>query len=365
VNLVDLSPEHWRGLILTAAFMLLLATRAVLDSRRQHAQLSAQIESLSGSLKQVVQQSTGVSEVLTELKRRAADQSRPVATLERIAQRLETPEPNEVYPALLNALSRCLPVQAASVYAVQGGRLIPRAHIPYADPAPDPERLLSSAALQHVLATHTLCAEPTLSDGPLMAAPLLDPDGVVVGVATIEQMPSISISPSAIRLFEIVAASASRGLRQALQLQGNASALLTFPQIMGRTWDELVRARRYGRSLSLVVVRIEGDDDASLDTESARLLSAALRPGDSVGRHRFRGGFICLLPETPAAGAGVVAKRLVGVLRDLDSRAPAVGVRTGVASLAPEISSTAALLAAADAATATFVPETGEPEAVV
>jgi hypothetical protein len=363
---VDLSPEHWRGLILTAAFMLLLATRAVLDSRRQHAQLNAQIEDLSSNLKQVLQQSTGVLEILAELRRRAAQQSQPVATLEGIAQRLETPEPNEVYSALLNALARCLPVQAASVYALRDGRLIPRAHLPYGDPAPDADSLQSSTVLQRVLATRKACAEPAPVDGPRMAAPLLDPDGVIVGVVSIEQMPTISICPSTLRLFEIVATSASRSLRQALQLQARATAApLTFPRIMGRTWDELVRARRYERPLSLVVLRILSDGDADIDTEAAQQLSAALRPGDCVGRHWMRGGFICVLPETCEAGANVVAQRLVGVLRALQSGAPVVTVRSGVASLAPETSSTAALLAAADAATATCVPSSVGHEALI
>jgi hypothetical protein len=362
---VDLSPEHWRGLILTAGFMLLLATRAVLDSRRQHAQLNAQIESLSGSLEQVFQQSTLGLEILTELKRRAAQQSQPVATLERIARRLDTPEPSEVYSALLNALARCLPVQAASVYALRERRLIPRAHVPYGEPAPDSERLLSGAVLQRVLATRKACAQATPADGPLMAAPLLDSDGAIAGVVTIEQMPSISICPPTLRLFEIVAASASRSLRQALQLQGRPTvAPLTFPRIMGRIWDELVRARRYDRPLSLVVLRIDSDGDADLDTLVAEHLSAALRPGDWVGRHRLRGGFICVLPETSEAGANVVAHRLVEVLRALETGAPVIAVRSGVASLAPETSSTAALLAAADAGTATFASSPGEHEAV-
>jgi hypothetical protein len=361
---VDLSPEHWRGLILTAAFMLLLAIRAILDSRRQHAQLNAQIESLSTSLKQVHQQSTDALEILSELKRRAAQHSQPVATLERIAQRLETPEPNEVYSALLNALARCLPVQAASVYALRDGLLIPRAHIPYGEPALDPERLASGALLQRVLASRKACADPNPADGPLMAAPLLDQDGAIVGVVSIEQMPTISVCPSTIRLFEIVAASASRSLRQALELHGRATTPVTFPQIMGRTWDELVRARRYDRPLSLVVLRVDSDGEADLDTVAARHLSAALRPGDCVGRHRLPRGLICVLPETSETGANLVAQRLVGVLRGLETGAPVVAVRSGVASLAPETPSTAALLAAADAATTTFVASSGEHEAV-
>jgi hypothetical protein len=367
VTPVELSPEALRALAIVAGLMILLATRAVLTWHRQQVHVRAQIDQVSSSTQHVVEQSAGAREILDELQRRASEQSHPVATLDQISRHLASAEPAEVLPGLLHALRSCMPLQAASVYVWHNGHLFSRAHVPTDQPAPDPGTTLSSLVVQRVLATGKPAAEraeSTRPGSPLMAAPLLGADGAILGVVTVEQMPAISVCPSTVRLFEIAADLASSSLRNALLLQGvpptaGVEALLpvlSFPLIMRRTWDEMVRARRLDQPLSLVILRIGPESDASADLEVdwqravAQRLCGAVRQVDGVGHHWRRDGFICVLPETSRLGAGEVVQRLVSVLHTLRGGKQPLAVWVGIASLEPGTSSAAALLATADAA---------------
>lgn len=125
--------------------------------------------------------------------------------------------------------------------------------------------------------------------------------------------------------------------------------------------EELARARRYRRTLSMLVIDL--DDLADLNARSgseitdsvlggiARLLESVRRDGDLIGR-TGPGEFAMLLPETEPAAARQVAE---GVRRTIDrSRFRSgdgsdlqVSVRTGVRGLDPATTRAEALLAGA------------------
>lgn len=137
---------------------------------------------------------------------------------------------------------------------------------------------------------------------------------------------------------------------------------------------EFVRARRYGRELSVVFLDVDhfktyndrnghaaGDD---LLSRLARLVRSSVRVADIVTRGdgaafaaRYGGEeFIVLLPETPLSGATVVAERLRHAIEQADFAGAAtqpggrVTLSLGVASLTPADTSGAGLAARADGA---------------
>lgn len=77
-----------------------------------------------------------------------------------------------------------------------------------------------------------------------------------------------------------------------------------------RCEEECYRSRRYGRSLSLLVVRATGELEPWLvEGRLADQLRRNTRASDIVG-HLGRGSFVVMMPETDFDGAALVAERL-------------------------------------------------------
>ena len=126
---------------------------------------------------------------------------------------------------------------------------------------------------------------------------------------------------------------------------------------------EVVRARRYGHPLSLLLLDIDhfkSVNDRYGHSAGDRVLRAAvdlfqgqIRRSDLLGRY---GGeeFLVLLPETDVAGADVVAERIRAALRkapvNVGNLAVEMTVSIGLTELRPEMQDVDALLAHADAA---------------
>jgi len=135
-------------------------------------------------------------------------------------------------------------------------------------------------------------------------------------------------------------------------------------RFMARAADEVMRARRYGRPLSAVMLDIDhfkkiNDTHGHATGDEAirsvvRVCRTLVRGADVLGR---LGGeeFAILLPETPPQGAVLLAERLRRALAVTEVRMPGgVGVTftvsIGVSALRPGEESVSALLARADEA---------------
>ncbi|MGH2606857.1 MAG: GGDEF domain-containing protein [Anaerolineales bacterium] len=126
---------------------------------------------------------------------------------------------------------------------------------------------------------------------------------------------------------------------------------------------EVLRAQRYGRPLSLLLLDIDhfkSINDRYGHSTGDRVLRAAvglfrrqIRRSDLLGRY---GGeeFVILLPETGEGGASVVAERIRVALREeavsVGSLTVDMTVSIGLTSLRPDMQDIDALLAHADAA---------------
>lgn len=77
-----------------------------------------------------------------------------------------------------------------------------------------------------------------------------------------------------------------------------------------RCEEECYRSRRYGRSLSILVVRAEAESEPWLvEGRLADWLRRHTRACDIVG-HLGRGSFVAMMPETGFDGTALVAERL-------------------------------------------------------
>ncbi|MDQ6672750.1 MAG: GAF domain-containing protein, partial [Chloroflexota bacterium] len=194
--------------------------------RGREKDLVARTAELSEALDDLSKQYMSASDVIAELGRRIAEQTVTVVTLDNIARRLEVFDPAKVFPALLQLLVVSLKVERASVYMLQDGRLVRTAHVPATEPPPAADHVVENELVRQALVSR----EPRhirdqlagstrsgLSTSPvLLAAPLLSATGEPVGVVTVEQMAFLSFNRSAVRLFGILVAWASRSLQNAL-----------------------------------------------------------------------------------------------------------------------------------------------------
>ena len=138
-------------------------------------------------------------------------------------------------------------------------------------------------------------------------------------------------------------------------------AVLAPRAFVNRTGEELRRALRYGRSLSLMLVSLDqmpqlraglGEEavDGLVDL-AARSIKRHMRESDYLGRCEGE-AFGVLLPETSPTRAATLAERLVAELRAMsDTCAQDVGRLTasvGVSCLNPRLSDPEGLIQAAD-----------------
>ena len=114
------------------------------------------------------------------------------------------------------------------------------------------------------------------------------------------------------------------------------AGLCDYSYLTHRLQNELSRAERHGRSLSLV--RLEIDNPTALEATSRkqqlrvnRLLSQGCRKTDVAGHH-VEGGYALILPETGASGAFTVAERIREELTAQGNSELKLSASAGVAS---------------------------------
>jgi diguanylate cyclase (GGDEF)-like protein len=229
------------------------------------------------------------------------------------------------FPALL------LPLAAALIFSLG---IVANA---MSDPAPDVVRF---ALMSGLLAPFLSLLAPTRR-GALAA--LIAMSAVTAGGALLvaTQTSSFDAVPALVFLLAALALAlaASRALEnsriEAIVLRGELERRATSDEITGVSnrahvsllaQNEFARARRYGEPFACLAIEIDGYEQL-LAVRGRSALTAivqvftgycvvVMRHCDSFGR-LTPSRFLALLPETPAAGAYILAKRMCGDLADL------------------------------------------------
>ena len=134
-----------------------------------------------------------------------------------------------------------------------------------------------------------------------------------------------------------------------------ATGALKEDQMRRRLEEEILRARRYGYQISLLVLAHEttsGDglsDSADVGEEAlaevARVAQSRLRPMDSLGHHGQR-AFTILLPHTPLGGAQTAAAKIVAEIE----KTTGVAMHAGIAEFPADAATAGDLIEEADQA---------------
>ena len=194
-------------------------------------------------------------------------------------------------------------------------------------------------------------------EGSYLGVPLSRPDGRLLGVLNAHKPASAGFSEADVRLFKAVAEQVAVAIDHALTFQ-QTQELMSRDELTNlhnrryffeRFEREVYRAKRYGRTLSVIMIDIDHfknfndrfghlRGDQALKT-MARTLESCLRKADIIARY---GGeeFLILLPETTkeqaARAAEKLRKRVEGINFNNDAPhlpATSLTITAGIASL--------------------------------
>ncbi len=281
--------------------------------RRAERARESRVEALEHELADQAVRFMAATEAKHELERRVADE-------------------RASHPAIALTARRFLQADACQCYVLEGELMRLRAAegpAPARSEIPPDDGLVGLAVrLGRPVSVRDATAIGSLDDlhgaSLLMAAPLLGPQGTLLGCITVTSLPFLRLTPASLDRLGLVADWGARVLANARTHQETRARTIeddlvgayTYAYYERRLHEEEVRADRYGRPLAVVVFRVHrfGAVAPERRIELGRVLSLVfsrtLRDVDIVCRYATEDSFAIILPETPPAHAEVVVERL-------------------------------------------------------
>lgn len=342
--------------------------------RRRERNKQDRLDKLEGAVQDLAVRHLSVAEAKRELELRILSQDQTVQTLYQAAEGLERLEEGAIFPAVLDMLVDHLGVTLASVYLLKDGELElavakgpgPIDQLPQKvsrdnglmGKAIESRRIETVDLLLRQEALHEFEQTPILVSGPLVV------DGKdVIGVINVHKLPFLRFTPAAIRMAGLLSEWASIALTNARKYKkaadGDVNDELTGTHtslyLEKRLQEEFFRAKRYGTTLSVIVVKIVRMDevDEKLKPDLLSMLGATfnkcVRNVDLVFRGKDNNEFVLMLPVTPINGCQVVVGRIRTEIdafkfRPYVNSDETVKVLIGAAEVMPEMGAPSALL---------------------
>lgn len=334
----DLTPSALRSLGTYAMPLLLLATGFVLGGVRQvklreTEQLRTRLQGLEQELADQAVRFLATIEVKHELEQRLADESQSLSHLYAAARAMETLEVERLYPAITATTRRFLQADACQLYLLEDDMLRLRA----AEGAPPskaelrPDEGLAGFAIRRgkPVSVRDFLRVSSLEDlheaTMLLAAPLSGKDGALLGCLTVTRLPFLKLTPVSLDRLGLVADWAARALENARSHEKTRARTIeedemvrvyTYAYYQRRLEEEQMRAERYRRPLSVLVLRIHNfalvppEQWRKLGRVLALVFSRSLRYVDLLCRYATEDSLAIILPETAPRNAEAVASRL-------------------------------------------------------
>jgi signal transduction protein with GAF and PtsI domain len=134
--------------------------------------------------------------------------------------RLWRPDGTKRYDIILDMIMHAIEAQSCSLYLQQSGRMSLYTYYPSEPPSPpaflnlkDP--LISQVMQQRKVITirDLLAEQPSVQKVAYMAGPLIDRQGQVIGIVTVDKISLLKFTPNAVRLFTAMLHMASVALQ--------------------------------------------------------------------------------------------------------------------------------------------------------
>jgi diguanylate cyclase (GGDEF)-like protein len=335
------------------------------SQKRAQKELAARYDTLESDLEDLAQRYLAAVEINREMQRRIVSQTSTVTTLYQAAKALDQLEIEQLCPAILELVVTFVEAEACALYLRDGDKFVLKEARPEQGGVQRPRELdtmrgipslvLSeqrTATIRDVFAT----ASPMqIAQAPLLiATPLLGQNHEVIGILTVERMPFLRLTPSAVKLFSLLGDWASSAFQTALHFQqtrdrnvvDELTGAYSSSYISQRLSEEVARAHMYKMPLSVLAIRI--DNYASIPAVKLpsvlQALSVAfrryIREIDVLGKSAMDDSFIVLLPQLTADDGFAVGER---IRREIEAFAfqpfdteQTLSVSVAVASLGPD-----------------------------
>ncbi|MCB9502695.1 MAG: GAF domain-containing protein [Deferribacteres bacterium] len=221
---------------------------------------------------------SAVSTSKQELEKRIATQTSTLLSLFDRLNQIDISQTGKLYSKILEMLSEQLQVQAASIYLLDGNRLVLQERY-------DPEKLselpdsleLTDGIMQRLFATRSIVSinppdtEPQWEDEGrqpiMMAVPIKRQDESIIGVINVERIPFLIFNHHAIRIFSRIGDWVSTLIDKRLQIAeaekqriydpASGNTTYTYAYFQSRLAQEIARARQFKSQLTLALVRID------------------------------------------------------------------------------------------------------------
>jgi polysaccharide biosynthesis protein PelD len=336
------------------------------SQKRSQKDLATRYDGMEADLEDVAQRYLAAVEINREMQRRIVSQTATVTTLYQAAKALDQLEIEQLCPAILELVATFVEADACALYLRQDGKFVLKEARPEHADFQRPRELDTQRGIPAIVLSEQrtvtirdvfTAASPTqIAREPLLiATPLIGQNHEVIGILTVERMPFLRLTPSAVKLFSLLGDWASSAFQTALQFQetrdrnivDELTGAYSASYINKRLSEELARARMYKLPLSVLAIRI--DRHAAIPPVKLPSVLQALsvvfrryiREIDVLGKSATDDGFVVLLPQLTAEESQAVGER---ISREVEAFAfqpfdteQTLSVSVAVASLGPDI----------------------------
>lgn len=282
-----------------------------------------------GRIQSLSAEADAAKAALTQLEKGIAGQFNTIRNLFDSLSVIKKKQTEEIKKGLLDALAEYIGAKSCSFYEMDNDHLVKTHAMGHGDESPSPggeDAILEEAILKKEVAhIGRHAGNSAACGGSIIAGPILDRDGNVGAIVSIEKMPFVSFTPDNIRLFGVLLHWWSSILdenRMNAELREKSvfdeeMQMYSYSYFLRRYEQEFERSKLYSIPLSLCIVRI--NNFADVIPEKARALRKAIAgitsrfftEIDIISAFREDSMMAATLPIKPLAEAEAEIKKAV------------------------------------------------------
>lgn len=311
-----------------------------------------------------------LKEINIGLEKKIATRMTTLVTLYEGAKRLEAIQLEDLYPAILEFMTKTLDVGKSSLYLKEEGRFLLKKNIGWQDYEKRPSEIPMNegiigiaGASNKVTSIRDFLQDPSVSKPALLgdamiAGPLRDGEnGEVVGVLSIQEMPFLSFNSATLNLFAFLLQWASRSIGRANYIKQLKTQEIVDPEyhvyskdyFLSRAVQELNRSKTYYLPLSLGLVQVEGTEKIPKAKKGpvmvalSRLMKNSCREMDVIARFDDpQTPFAVLLVTASRAQAEEIRRKILDNFKQM--KMESVFMKMGISSFVPKTKNVESLI---------------------
>ncbi len=310
--------------------------------------LTNRVEELENMSERLLGENGIIKEAHRNLTIELATKQDTITILNEITGRVKSLSPDEVYKGVLDSFRENIGAEECSFYEMEGDHLKFRFSLGWKDYYRRPEfyacgdGLIGTAAnARHavsikdfVLKRHVINEDrPDMIGDSVLAVPIVGFEGHVFGVASVEKIPFLNLTESAIQTAKVICELAASSLNNAYvfrdmkekQIRDDTYDIFKYHYFVARVNEEFLRSYNYMIPLSAMTFKwpklasLAQEKRSALIESLITLLKKSLRPFDVLARGpNDEMSFVLLLSTTSGPQAEALKKKIIEHMRSYE-----------------------------------------------